>query len=253
MGMPDQLKAVIIDDDPFFCFHLQDIMQHKIKEVCVLATYHSGEEAMEDIMELNPDVVFLDVEMPGGMSGFDMLKRLPRIGFDVIFTTAHEHYAIRAIRFSAVDYLLKPVNVPNLQEAVSRVLEKRNANADLSKWQMEIVTQEKTRIDNLAIPTMEGLIFIGLEDILYCEGDDRYTKIYQLDKKMIMSSRTLGGFEELLSQYGFFRIHKSYLINLRYMKKYIRGEGGQVVMSGGTTLDVSRRKKEELLRMVSQF
>lgn len=253
MGIPNQLKAVIIDDDEFSCFHLQDAINHKVSDVEVIATFNSAEDAIGKLSSLKPDVVFLDVEMPGGMSGFDMLKKLPAINFEIIFTTSHEHYAIRAIRFSAIDYLLKPVNITDLQEAVSRVFEKRSNNTDLSLWQMEVVTQAKTKIENLAIPTMEGLIFIGLQDILFCEGDDRYTKIYLRDNKMIMSSRTLGSFEELLSPHGFFRIHKSHLVNLHHLKKYIRGEGGQVVMADGTVLDVSRRKKDELLKLVSQF
>ncbi len=253
MGTPYQLKAVIIDDDEFSCFHLQDVIKHKVSNVEVIAIFNSAEDAIGKLLSLKPDVVFLDVEMPGGMSGFDMLKKLPAIHFEIIFTTSHEHYAIRAIRFSAIDYLLKPVNVTDLQEAVSRVYEKRSNDADLSLWQMEVVTQAKTKIENLAIPTMEGLLFIGLHDIVYCEGDDRYTKIYLHDNKMTMSSRTLGSFEELLLPHGFFRIHKSHLINLNHLKKYLRGEGGQVIMVDGTTLDVSRRKKDELLKLVSQF
>lgn len=253
MDKPKSLKAIIIDDDAFSCFHLQDIIQHKTSDVEVVAVCHSAEEGLGSIIELSPDIVFLDVEMPGGMNGFDLLKKLPAINFDIIFTTAHDYYAIRAIRFSAVDYLMKPIEATALQEAISRVREKRNNKIDPSLWQMEVVGPGKMKLENLAIPTMEGLIFIALNDIVYCEGDDRYTKLYLTDKKMVLSSRTLGGFEELLLPYSFFRIHKSYLINLRHMKKYLRGEGGQVIMADGTTLDVARRKKEELLKIVSQF
>jgi two-component system LytT family response regulator len=250
MRRPGHLTAIIVDDDAFSCFHLSDIIQHKMDNVELLATYNSAEDSLENIQKLQPDIVFLDVEMPGGMNGFDMLKKLPAINFDIIFTTAHDYYAIRAIRFSAVDYLLKPIEATALQEAVSRVVEKRS-NANPSLWQMEVVSQTRAKLDNLAIPTMEGLLFIGLQDIVYCEGDDKYTKIYMTDKKMIVSSRTLGVFEDLLSAYNFFRIHKSYLINLNHLKKYLRGEGGQVIMANGSTLDVARRKKEDLLKLVS--
>ena len=250
MRRPGHLTAVIVDDDAVSCFHLSDIIQHKTGNVELLATYNSAEDALEPIQRLQPDIVFLDVEMPGGMNGFDMLKKLPSINFDIIFTTAHDYYAIRAIRFSAVDYLLKPIEATALQEAVSRVVEKRS-NTDPSLWQMEVVSQHKARLDNLAIPTMEGLLFIGLQEIVYCEGDDKYTRIYLADKKTIVSSRTLGVFEELLSAYSFFRIHKSYLINLNHLKKYLRGEGGQVIMANGSTLDVARRKKDDLLKLVS--
>ena len=253
MDKSKSLTAIIIDDDPFFCFHLQDIINHKTNEVEVLAICHSAEEALSRIISLSPDIVFLDIEMPGGMNGFDLLKKLPSINFEIIFTTAHEYYAIRAIRFSAVDYLVKPIDTAALQEAISRVIDKRSKRADASMWQMEVIADGKMKMENLAIPTMEGLVFIALHEIIYCEGDDRYTKMFLTDKKMITSSRTLGGFEELLLPFNFFRIHKSYLVNLRHMKKYLRGEGGQVIMTDGSTLDVSRRKKDELLKLVSQF
>lgn len=253
MDKSKSLTAIIIDDDEFCCFHLQDIIRHKTNNVEVLAVCNNAEDALGKIMTLSPDVVFLDIEMPGGMSGFDLLKKLPAINFEIIFTTAHEYYAIRAIRFSAVDYLVKPIDTTALQEAISRVIEKRTKRSDASMWQMEVVTEGKMKLGNLAIPTMEGLVFIALQDIIYCEGSDKYTKIFLADRKMIMSSRTLGGFEELLETHGFFRIHKSHIINLRHMKKYLRGEGGQVCMADGTTLDVSRRRKDELLKMVAQF
>lgn len=247
------LTAIIIDDDEFSCFHLQDIIRHKTNNVEVIAVCNSAEEALGKLTQLQPDVVFLDIEMPGGMSGFDLLKKLPSIHFEIIFTTAHEYYAIRAIRFSAVDYLLKPVDATALQEAISRVVEKKIKRNDPSVWQMEVISDNKLKLENLAIPTMEGLVFISLNDIIYCEGSDKYTKIFMADRKMIISSRTLGGFEELLTPYSFFRIHKSHMINLKHIKKYLRGEGGQVCMADGTTLDVSRRRKDELLQLVSQF
>jgi two-component system LytT family response regulator len=120
--------------------------------------------------------------------------------------------------------------------------------------QLEVIGHHTERkLDNLAVPTMEGLLFLGLQDIIRCESEDKYTKIFLVDKKMILSSRTLGDFEDLLSLHGFFRIHKSHIVNLRHLKKYLRGEGGQVVMADGSTLDVSRKKKDELLAIVSQF
>jgi len=124
--------------------------------------------------------------------------------------------------------------------------------AEEKKLELLGIPAEK-KFNNLAVPTMEGLLFIGIQDIIRCESDDKYTKIFLADKKMILASRTLGDFEELLAPHGFFRIHKSYLINLSHLKKYLRGEGGQVIMADGSTLDVSRRKKEELMELVSQF
>ncbi len=247
------ITAVIVDDDEFCCFQLQDIISRKVHGIDILAVCTSAEEGIAKIQQLSPQLVFLDVEMPG-MNGFEMLKKLPVINFEIIFTTAHDHYAIRAIRFSAIDYLLKPIDVTSLQEALDRVIEKKRHHNQVSQRQLEIVNHPSGKqLDNLAVPTMEGLLFIGLPDIICCESDDKYTTIFLADKKRIVASRTLGDFEELLQPYGFFRIHKSHLINLKHLKKYLRGEGGQVIMTDGTTLDVSRRKKDDLLQLVSQF
>jgi two-component system LytT family response regulator len=247
-----RIAAIIIDDDPFCSFQLQDVITRNAKEIEVMAICNSAAEGLAKIKELSPDLVFLDVEMPG-MNGFEMLRKLPVINFEIIFTTAHDHYAIRAIRFSALDYLLKPIDATALQEAISRMGDKKEKYAQLPK-QLEIIDHNaEKKLDSLAVPTMEGLLFIKLQDIVRCESEDKYTKIFLADKKMIMASRTLGDFEDLLLPQGFFRIHKSYLINLKHLKKYLRGEGGQVIMADGATLDVSRRKKEDLLHLVSQF
>ncbi len=249
------LTALIVDDDPFSCFHLQDLIQHKTSGLEILAVCKNAEQAMEAIQQLKPDIVFLDVEMPDSLSGFELLKMLPAINFEVIFTTAHEHYAIRAIRCSALDYLVKPVEQTSLQEAISRVRQKKLTMTHPSLRKLEMVRQEigKTKFENLAVPTMEGLLFIDTAEIIYCEGEDKYTRIITTSDRTIMASQNLGNFEEILLPYQFFRIHKSYLVNLNHMKKYLRGEGGQVIMTNEKVLDVSRRKKEELLRTVSHL
>ncbi|HTM65531.1 MAG TPA: LytTR family DNA-binding domain-containing protein [Flavipsychrobacter sp.] len=248
------LTAIIVDDDPFSCFHLQDVIKHKTSDLEILAVCNNGDDALKQIFELSPDIVFLDIEMPGSLNGFELLKKLPVINFEIIFTTAHEHYAIRAIRFAALDYLVKPVDIAALQEALSRVREKRMKATDFSFRKLELVKQDtgKIKFENLAVPTMEGLLFIDMADIIYCEGQDKYTKIFTAGSKTILASQNLGNFEELLTAYNFFRIHKSYLVNLNHIKRYLRGEGGQVIMTNEKALDVSRRRKEELLRIVLQ-
>ncbi len=253
MTSSDTVRAIIVDDDEFCCFQLQDVITRYCKGVEILATCTSGMEGLAKINELSPDLVFLDVEMPG-MNGFEMIRKLPAVNFEIIFTTAHEHYAIRAIRFSALDYLVKPIDATILQEAISRMKDKLDSATPAEQKQLEIVgVPTEKKLSNLAVPTMEGLLFIGIHDIVRCESADKYTKIFLTDKKMILASRTLGDFESILQPYGFFRIHKSNVINLKHLKKYLRGEGGQVIMSDNATLDVSRRKKEELMAIVSQF
>jgi len=247
------ITAIIVDDDEFCCFQLNDLITRYCPEIEVAAICNSGADGLLKIQEYNPDLLFLDVEMPG-MNGFEMARKLPAVNFEIIFTTAHAHYAIRAIRFSALDYLVKPIDAIALQEAVGRMQEKLEQKSPAASKPLEIlgIPAEK-KFSNLAVPTMEGLLFIGLDDIIRCESNDKYTKIFLADKKMVMASRTLGDFEMLLEPHGFFRIHKSYLINLKHLRKYLRGEGGQVIMADGSTLDVSRRKKDELMELVSQF
>ena len=253
MKSPGNITAIIVDDDEFCCFQLQDLIKKYALGIEIVAVCNSGTDGLVKIRELSPDLVFLDVEMPG-MNGFEMIRKLPAVNFEIIFTTSHEQYAIRAIRFSALDYLVKPLDPTALQDAISRMRDKMQEKLPAEEKKLELlgIPAEK-KFNNLAVPTMEGLLFIGIQDIIRCESDDKYTKIFLADKKMILASRTLGDFEDLLSPHGFFRIHKSYLINLSHLKKYLRGEGGQVIMADGSTLDVSRRKKEELMVLVSQF
>jgi len=189
------------------------------------------------------------------MTGFEMLRKLPLLQSQVIFTSSHEHYAIRAIRFSALDYLLKPVDAIALQDAVSRAADKISEKSPSPQYAhlLEQTGRRVASLDNLAVPTMEGLLFIKTDSIIYCESGDKYTKIFQTDKKMILASRTLGEFEDLLQPEGFARIHHSLLINIKHLKRYVKGEGGQVIMDDGTALNVSRRKKDDLLKIVSQF
>lgn len=245
------ISAIIIDDVELCSDELQDLLIQNEPDIEVLAICNNGREGLQKIDELKPDLVFLDVEMPG-MNGFEMIRQVPVVNFDVIFTTAYEKYAISAIKHDALDYLTKPVEANALHEAMLRLKKRREKKQTQRK--LELIDHHTERsLDNLAIPTMEGLIFIGLEDIVRCESDGKYTRIFMKDNAKIISSRTLGDFEELLQKHGFFRIHKSFLINLKHLKKYIRGEGGQAVMSDGSVLDISRRKKDELLQLVSNF
>jgi two-component system LytT family response regulator len=184
-------------------------------------------------------------------TGFDLLTQLNSIDFEVIFTTAHSEYAIKAFKFSAIDYLLKPIDIDDLQKALAKVEHKQNQN---SAGRLEHLIQNlRTNTPEnykLALPTTEGLVFVQLNNILYCEASSNYTIIYTPKNKYIVS-RTLKQYEDLLGEHNFFRIHNSYLINLNAVKKYIRGEGGSVVLENDITLDVSKRKKEAFLSRIT--
>jgi two-component system LytT family response regulator len=247
------IKAIIIDDEENSRETLKLKIAKHCKEVEVLATCSSAEEGIETIGLLKPDLVFLDVEMPR-MSGFDMLEDLDAVNFDIIFTTAYNQHAIRAIKFSALDYLLKPINKEELQNAVKRALQKQKhyTGEDQIKSVTENSKAGKANIDKIALPTADGLIFVELKDIVRLESDVNYTKFFLTNKESILVSKTLGDFEELLAGNNFFRPHKSHIINLKYVKRYIKGEGGIIILEDNTNIFVSRRKKEEFLERIKQ-
>lgn len=245
------IKAVIIDDEPAAREKLQLLIEKYCSEKIKLAAIcKSPEEGIQAIAENNPDLVFLDVEMPS-MTGFDMLRKIGKMSFDVIFTTAHDHYAIKAIKFSALDYLLKPIDLEQLLDAIDKAIEKKGMSHAGKRVENFIGNLDaKEKLSSLSIPTANGFMMIKLEDIVWCSAVNYYTVIHLKDKNELVATRTLKEFEELLTDSGFIRIHHSHMINLSHMKSYIKGSGGQVIMSDGKTLDVSRRKKDELLERI---
>jgi two-component system LytT family response regulator len=247
------LKAVIIDDEPHAREKMQLLLERYCKDVEVLAQAKDADEGIIFIQQYQPDLVFLDIEMPR-LTGFDMLKQVPNINFEIIFTTAHDHYAIKAIKFSALDYLLKPIDLDQLQEAVKKAAMRRGEKNSAAQYLTlkENLQKQHVPLDQLAVPAISGMIFIKVPDILYCEADSNYTKIFLINKKKIVSSRTLKEYEELLEDNGFIRIHHSHLVNKSHVVQYIKGEGGQVLMADGVSLNVSRRKKEDVVEKLKR-
>ena len=245
------LTAIIVDDENSSRNALKQKLANYCKEVIVIAECENGEEGMKQIEDRQPDIVFLDVEMPR-INGFTMLLQLQNRNFEVIFITAYDHYAIRAIRFSALDYLVKPVEVEDLKAAVVKAKQKRTGIAGNERLELLLqnLMNEKKERQRIAIPSMEGLQFIRLDDIIYLEAQSNYTIIYLRQLPKITVSKTLKDFEELLPAATFIRIHHAYIINSDAVEKYIKGEGGQVVMKNGITLDVSKRKKSEFLKAI---
>ncbi|HEU4554953.1 MAG TPA: LytTR family DNA-binding domain-containing protein [Chitinophaga sp.] len=253
-----EIKAIIVDDEQHCIDALQTMLQKKCPEVTVLAGVNSVQEAKGLIDELQPDLVFLDVEMPH-QNGFELLKMFDKLWFDVIFTTAYEQYALKAIKFNALDYLLKPFSIQELQEAVQKCRERKNsrsrettATSPLDVFLQNMKTLHQTH-RKIALPTINGLVFMPVQNIVRCESTGNYTKIFFTDKKHLLVSRPLKEFEELLSDVDFFRVHNSHLINLQQMQSYIQGEGGFALMTDGTQVEVSRRRKAEFLKRAMQF
>lgn len=205
---------------------------------------------MDKIISLKPDLVFLDIEMPG-MDGFEMLNALAEKRFQVVFTTAYNQHAIRAIKFAAFDYLLKPIDIEELITTVNRL---ESGRKTFLQQQLVILQenmqQSKPKFQKLAIPTMEGLLFYDIDTILHLEANSNYTNIHFLTGKKIIASKTLKELEELLPKDVFFRSHHSHIINITQIKKYFRGDGGQVELSDGSVIEISRKNKEQFLKMI---
>jgi two-component system LytT family response regulator len=243
------IKAILVDDEVHCIDTLSIILHDYCPEVQVMAQCMSAKKGLEAIEEHEPDLVFLDIEMPI-MNGFEMLEQFANIPFSVIFTTSYDQYAIKAIRFSALDYLLKPIDPKELIAAVHKV---DTARLVPSPEQLQILMSHIRNKDNgftkIAIPTSEGYELLPASDISYCEADDNYTHIHLKNKKKVVACRTLKDIEEQLEAFPqFIRVHHSYMVNLNEVDKYIRGEGGYLVMSDGSTVNVSRSRKEALLK-----
>jgi two-component system LytT family response regulator len=240
------LKAIIIDDEPDCCETLSMLLERYCPEVGVTAVCHSGAAALQAIPEQKPQLVFLDIEMPH-MNGFQLLEQLPAIDFELIFTTSYDQYAIKAIRFSALDYLLKPVDREELRQAVQKVVKRQQPPLP---QQLEILLQKlhQPATSKIAIPTMEGLQMIPVASIISCKSDSNYTTLYLKGKQKMTASRTLKEVEEMLEGLSFLRVHQSHLVNLDEVGKYVRGEGGYLVMSDGSAVDVARSRKDLLLQ-----
>jgi two-component system LytT family response regulator len=242
------LNTIIVDDEPHCCKTLHSLLKRYCPDVNVVANCANGVEALEAIRQLKPDLVFLDVEMPK-MNGFEMLEQLSSVNFHLVFVTSYDAYALKAIRFSAIDYLLKPVDREELQRAVQKVMQR--VQAPLPE-QLKIILQKMqypSAVSNkIALPTMEGLQMISVESIVYCEADDNYTTLLLKNNKKIVVSCTLKVIEELLEEYSFIRVHRSFVVNLNEIEKYVKGDGGYLVMSDSSEILISRNKKEELLK-----
>jgi two-component system LytT family response regulator len=241
------LTAIIIDDEQKGRLALREKLHQYCPEVVLTGEAEDGVEGLRLIREKKPAIVFLDIEMPR-MDGFQMLGQLPDKQFHLIFTTAYDQYAIKAIKYAAFDYLLKPVDIDELKAAIERV---QDQTLEPTAEKLEVLQQNlqtKHFLDKIAIPTMEGLLFFNTADIIHLEAQSNYTVIHFANHPKLLASRTLKDFGELLPPHIFFRTHHSHIINLNYIKRYIKGDGGQIEMQNGNCVMVARRKKEEFLQ-----
>jgi two-component system LytT family response regulator len=246
------IRTVVIEDEEHSRKMLKAMLREHCRQLNVVGDADSVKTGLAAIVEERPELVFLDIELQSETS-FEILERLPEINFELVFTTAFDHYALKAIKFCAIDYLLKPIDLNELKIAVSKA-EKRLNREYLNKNLEVLLNNIRSSSQNnhrIALSTMEGLLFVNVNDIIYCESSGPYTHFIFKHAEKIVTSKHLKEYEDLLSGYDFFRIHKSYLVNLHEIKKYIRGEGGQLIMSNGASLSVSKQRKEGFLNIYS--
>lgn len=247
------IHAIVVDDQNTFLKSFRQLVEDNFgNRLRLVSSCHNLKEAVHAINTYNPELVFLDIEL-GTESGFDLLEQFPDPQFSVIFTTAHENYAIRALRFSAIDYLLKPFGTEDLDRALNRF---ENATGPARMIQrMELLHQNMKVLGDphkkLALPTLHGFEVVELKDIICLCSSSNYTTFTLTGDREIVISHPLREYEELLEEYNFFRIHQSYMINMNHISKYLKTDGGIVVLSNGKSLEVSRRKREEFLKRIS--
>lgn len=246
--MSDKLKAIIVEDEEASRITLSNYLNKYCANVEVLDMADSVQTGLTVIKKHQPDVVFLDIEMPYG-NAFDLLESLDNIDFEIIFVTAYRDYAIKALNLSAAYYILKPIDIDELVSAVDKIAERKKEGEDIfhTKILMDNIKSNSIQHKKIVLPQMDGFEVINVNEIIRAEANDNYTNFYLTGGKTFLVSKTLKHFDELLSEFDFVRIHKSHLVNLQYITKYIKGKGGQVRMSDDSYVDVSATRKKELL------
>lgn len=248
--MKKPIRSIIVDDEVNGARTLQTLLKNYCPHVDVIAIAHDSDTATKLISDLKPDLVFLDIEMPE-MNGFQLLEKFRTPTFDVIFVTAYGHFALQAFKTNAISYLLKPVDPEELIMAIEKYERQSGNNGIQNFLQLEKLLQDLNEQKNhpfrLPVFTSEGVTFLEIDKLVRLEADSNYTHIHTMNGKRITSAKTLKEYEEQLAGKFFFRIHNAHLVNLHHIEKYIKGDGGYVITSDGANLEVSRRRKQELL------
>ncbi|MES1219400.1 MAG: LytTR family DNA-binding domain-containing protein [Bacteroidota bacterium] len=246
------LKVFIIDDEYQSRNLLGKLLLEHFPEIIVAGQASNVADGIAGIKEFSPGLIFLDIEM-NGETGFDLLRKIETRNFKIIFVTAHDAYALKAFRFNAVDYLLKPIVLEELKDAVGKVINQLPEKKSISDAQLENLAQfiqnPKKVNDKIAVPTSDGFVLISVPEIVFCKANGNYTEFHLSDKKQLLSSYTLKQYHELLVEQNFFRAHRSFLINLSHVKMYRRGEGGTIIMNDGSEIELSRQNKEAFFQL----
>lgn len=249
------VRTILVDDEPRGLNTLKKLLQEYCPDVKVIAECTDTDTAKDKIELLEPQLAFLDISLPGKTS-FDLLSELDKVNFEIIFVTAHNDYALQAFHYSAIDYLMKPIDEDLLVDAVRRAIKRVTVNATSNNVSTLLHNLQKVQVPpemKLCIPSLKGFQVVELKDILFCEASGSYTNFYFTDKHTVCTAKTIHDYEELLEDAGFIRVHKSFLVNLLHVKEYLRGEGGSVILSNGHEVEVARRKKDLLIAKMKEY
>jgi two-component system, LytTR family, response regulator len=247
------IKAILIDDEKSAQEMLGWLLETYCPNVTVMATCSSGLEGLGAIQAYKPDLVFLDIEMPG-MNGFEMLEKLSQIDFGIVFTTAHDQFAAKAFRYAALDYLLKPIDPEDLKSTITRFTAQ---SPSIAKEQLNLLLEsmspQKKVNERIALSTSDGLVFVKTADISYCKADSNYTHVIMADGRKITVARTLKEIDETLGGEDFVRVHNSFLVNINHIQKYVKEDGGYVIMPDKAQISISRSKRDDFFQLFSRF
>ncbi len=248
------IKAVIVEDELKGINNLKNLLSKYCEEVSIIGEAKSVEEGVQLFREGmdRPDVAFLDINLPDGLV-FQLLNQLPNINFDIIFVTAYEKFAVKACQYSSIGFIIKPIDPDELQEAVARI---RSDKGNKINQRLELFSQHYNNpnaFEKMSISALDGIYFINIKDIIRCEAEDNYTHIHLKSGEKITASKTIKAYEELLSGVNFYRVHKSHLINLNYMRKFVKGDGGYLVMDDGIKIEVSRRRRPAFMEQMRRL
>ena len=241
------MKAIILDDEPDCVKLLALQLKMSCPQIDVIAECTDSIDGLKKIQDLVPDIVFMDIEMPR-MNGFQVLEAIGDINFSLVFVTAYDKFAVKAFRYSAIDYLLKPIDTKELQECVRKIEKQKKIDQrqiDLLKTQYSY--PRKTLPDKIALPFQNGVSFVQITDIIYCEADNNYTKFYLKNGQVTLISKILRDIQETLEERNFLRVHRQFLVNLDQISRYVKGEGNYLIMSNDTTVPVARNQKDKLI------
>lgn len=242
-----QIKSIIVDDEKNGRENLAGILNQYCPEIKILGQVNSVESGISLIKNSTPDLIFLDIEMPKA-DGFQLLEYFKDFHFEVIFVTAFDNYAIKAIRFSAADYILKPININNLKAAIDKVVNRIQQKEENQRMKQLVYNLRQPGNPRIGLPTGDRIEFVEVDQIIRCQGEGNYTHIYFVNDKHLLVAKTLVEFEDLLEEFSFVRVHKGHLVNLKHVTAYAKTDGGILHLSNGSKVSVSRRRKDDLLK-----